>query len=370
VTDNIRNINQPDHPYPSTLRASMTVFETGSLRLDGRANYLMKPFPGVITRYVITRVPLSAVTPASKHINLIVKGGTFSSEGTVEYSPKTTDVDVRELEIDTVDLTYVHLRQTQSAETQRITAAGKTIEKENNRPTVDLKLRQLDIRDSRLAFDNEASDPPYVLFINGTDLKVTNLSNHEDRGLSHVNLDGTFMGSGKTQAYGTFVASQSGPEFTSNIEILNTDLTALNPLLRAYGRFDVARGLFTLYTQLNVKDAQITGFVKPMFSNLQVYSRDKDKNKGVLQQAKELLIGGAAHILKNSGTQQVATQVNIAGTLKDPNVSTWQAFVEVIRNAFIQAILPGFDRESSVAETVPEPSAAQSVPITNSPPTQ
>jgi hypothetical protein len=41
----------------------------------------------------------------------------------------------------------------------------------------------------------------------------------------------------------------------------------------------------------------------------------------------------------------VATQVNLNGTLKNPNVSTWEAFVEVVRNAFIQAILPGFDHE-------------------------
>jgi len=85
VSDNIRNISEPDNLYPSSFRARMTVFDTGVLSLQGRANYLMKPFPGMTTRYVITRVPLSTVTPASKHINLIVKGGTFSSEGSIEY---------------------------------------------------------------------------------------------------------------------------------------------------------------------------------------------------------------------------------------------------------------------------------------------
>jgi hypothetical protein len=33
-------------------------------------------------------------------------------------------------------------------------------------------------------------------------------------------------------------------------------MTPLNPLLRAYGRFDVAQGRFTLYSQLGVKNAQ------------------------------------------------------------------------------------------------------------------
>jgi hypothetical protein len=184
-----------------------------------------------------------------------------------------------------------------------------------------------------------------VLFIADTNIHLTNLGNHAGHGPSHINLTGKFMGSGDTRIFGTFVASGGGPEFASNIEILNTDLTALNPLLRAHGRFDVAQGLLSVYAQVAVKNSHVTGYVKPLFSNLKVYSPEKDKNKGVMQKAKEMLIGAAAHIFKNQSTQKVATQVNLNGSLKSPNVSTWQAFVEVVRNAFIQAILPGFDRQ-------------------------
>jgi len=84
-----------------------------------------------------------------------------------------------------------------------------------------------------------------------------------------------------------------------------------------------------------------------MFSDVKVYSSEKDKNKGALQQAKDLVVGAAAHILKNGKTQKVATQVSLAGNLQNPYVSAWEAFVEVVRNAFIQAILPGFDRQVS-----------------------
>jgi hypothetical protein len=70
----------------------------------------------------------------------------------------------------------------------------------------------------------------------------------------------------------------------------------------------------------------------------------KTKNTSVLHQTKEMLIGGATRLFKNSSTQQVATEVNLEGKLTRPDVSTWQAIVEVLRNGFIQAILPGFDR--------------------------
>jgi hypothetical protein len=58
-----------------------------------------------------------------------------------------------------------------------------------------------------------------------------------------------------------------------------------------------------------------------------------------------VIVGAAAHVFKNRQTQKVATQVNLNGTLESPTVSSWEAFVEVIRNAFVQAILPGFDRQ-------------------------
>ena len=75
-------------------------------------------------------------------------------------------------------------------------------------------------------------------------------------------------------------------------------MTSLNPLLRAYGRFDVAQGRFTLYSQLGVKNANINGYVKPMFSDLKVYDYQKDKNKGLIGQAKQMLVGTAAQIFK------------------------------------------------------------------------
>src|ERR1700722_13923697 len=349
VTDNIRNIHEPDKVYSSRFRATTVVFDKGKLTLEGRANYLMKPFPGMTTDYVLRGAPLSAVSPASKHVNLAIKGGTLSSAGTVEYSPKVTNIDVRNATIDTVDVTYLHLRQTQNAETRRIETVGKTVEKENNRPAVNIRMRELDIRESKLAFEDQVSEPPYTLFINGTNIRLENLGNHEVHGPARLRLTGNFLESGSTKVDGTFLASGQGPEFAMNVALLNTAMRALNTLLRAHGRFDVAQGQFTVYAQLGVKDRRITGYVKPMFSNLKVYDSNKDKNKGLLQQAKKMAIGAAAHVFKNSQTKKVATQIDLSGTLKDPNVSNWQAFVEVVRNAFIKAILPGFDREVQTA---------------------
>jgi len=350
MTDNIRNISEPNNVYPSHFSGSMTMFDSGKVKVDGRANYLMKPSPGMLVNYVIQGVPLNAVSPASQHINTIINGGTLSSDGSVEYSPFITNVKVHKATIDTVHLTYVHTAQTQTAEKARATEVGKTIQKENNRPAVNLNVQALEVRNSRLGFKDQSSDPTYTLFLDNTNLSVENLDNHAQHGPSHLNLTGKFMGSGATRIDGTFLAGGGGPEFNSNVQIVNTDLTALNPLLRAHGRFDVAHGYLTVYSQIGVKNSEINGYVKPMFSDIQVYSSEKDKNKSLLQKTKEIAIGAAAHIMKNHSTQKVASQINLAGDLKNPNISSWQAFIEVVRNAFIKAILPGFDREVATAK--------------------
>lgn len=52
-------------------------------------------------------------------------------------------------------------------------------------------------------------------------------------------------------------------------------------------------------------------------------------------------------ILKNRPRQQVATETDISGPLEGPRTNTLQTIANLIRNAFIKAILPGFEREVS-----------------------
>src|SRR5262249_23987208 len=161
---------------------------------------------------------------------------------------------------------------------------GETLQHENNRPAVNVDLRTIEIRRSRLSFKNSDSDPPYELFVSGADLTINNLSNHVEHGRGRLDMRGKFMGSGETRIYGTFVPGGEGPEFNSSISITKANLPSLNPLLRAEGRIDVAQGYLTVYSQMNVRNSKIVGYVKPMFSDIQVYNYEKDKDKSILQQ--------------------------------------------------------------------------------------
>lgn len=344
TSDNIRNIHLPNNDYPSHLHASPIMFGNGRATIYGYANYLEKPFPGARIHFTLENVPLSAFDPEIRQINVAVSGGRLFGSGLAEYSPKITRVKIDDMKLEGVGVNYVHMPATEQAEARRVKAAGRQIEKQNNRQAVEINVSELDITHSNFSYTDKTKNPNYRLFLTDIDLTLRNLANHQQRKPADLTMHGKFMGSGDTKASGTFLATQGGPAFNLNVAIQNTDLPSLNDLLRAYGRFDVAAGQFSIFTEVDIKNGDINGYAKPLFANLKVYDYQKDKNTGVIHQAKELVIGGASHLFKNSRTQQVATEVDLKGKLTKPDISTWQALVEVLHNAFIQAILPGFDR--------------------------
>ncbi len=101
---------------------------------------------------------------------------------------------------------------------------------------------------------------------------------------------------------------------------------------------------------MSMKNHYMTGYVKPLFTGMKVYDTQKDAKKPILHQAYELAIGGAAKVLKNRSTKEVATKIDISGPMNTPNVSVWQAVGQFIQNAFVKAIVPGYEHEISLAK--------------------
>ncbi len=347
--DNIRNIHHRGDIYPSPFHADSIVFERGRMTIDGKANFLAKPFPGILASYQVVQIPLSKFEPEVQRANLHVYNGILQSKGVVEYSPKIARVDVDNAAIDGIHLDYVHTSQSAAAESNRIAIVKADAAKVNNAPGVLLKAREVSLTNSELKFIDDAASPHYRFVISDANMRATNLSNHLSAGPARFEFNGKLMGSGDTTLTGVLRPDHEGPNFDFDLASSGTDLTSLNDFLRAYGKFDVASGSVAVYSQVTVKDHYVSGYVKPLFTDVKVYAEDKDKKKPILHQMKELMIGGAAKLLKNPRTQQVATKVDISGEVNSPNVSAWQAIGQFIENAFINAIVPGFDREVAAA---------------------
>ncbi len=336
---NIRNIRSADRTYPSPIHSDGVIFGTGRGVLNGRADFLAEPHPGFQAVYRVENVPLDRLRPIVDRANLSLAGGVLSSRGDFEYGPRHRDVHVADVTVRKLRLDYTL--------TPATTPVEKAVEEaaENPRPKVPVRIDRIHLTDSRVGLIGRAKDRRFRVFVDDADFEVTNISSGFRQGPAKANLTGSFMGSGHAVASATFRDARKGPDFNLAAVIEDASLPSLNELLRAYGRFDVASGTFSIYSEMQVRNGRITGYLKPLFKDIKVYSSKQDKEKPVLRKIYEKIVGGLSHLLENQPRDQVATVADLSGTLEDPNTSTWQIIGNFVSNAFVKAILPGFERE-------------------------
>jgi hypothetical protein len=342
--NNIRNIHSRDRTYPSPVHAEGIIFEKGRGVIDGHADFLAEPYAGVHVLYNVQTVPLEPFRPLSARSNLILKGGQFDSDGEVEYAPKAKLVRVKNLTVAELYLDYVHTSQTSAAESARKEKV-KAVAKDAANKGVVLKLDKFDVVRSNIGIVNKTKNPAYRLFFANANGHVGNLSNQFSQGPAVATLRGKFMGSGPAIATLRYRPNKSQPDFDLDLAIEETDMTAMNDILRAYGKFDVTAGKFSLYSQLRVKNGQMNGYVKPFFEGMKVYDPEQDKQKSFFHKLYEMIVGGLAHLLENKKTNEVATQADISGPVGSAHASAGQIIGRVLENAFVKAILPGFSQQ-------------------------
>jgi hypothetical protein len=57
------------------------------------------------------------------------------------------------------------------------------------------------------------------------------------------------------------------------------------------------------------------------------------------------VVGGLAKLFENTSRDEVATKTTVSGRVGNPTENTAETIVRLIQNAFLQAILPGFELE-------------------------
>ncbi|MBJ6728016.1 DUF748 domain-containing protein [Geomesophilobacter sediminis] len=340
--DNIRNIHLPDRVYPSNFHLDTTVFDSGRGTVDGKANLLAEPVPGVKAHFKLEKVPIDRIKPIIARASLSIQGGQLGTDGAIEYGPKVNTAQIRNLVISGMTVDYIHSAATAAAENRRAAMARQAAKKLSNRPGLLLRMDQMNLTGCTFGMINRNKAAPYRIFISDTNLHLSNFSNQFSQGASTARLTGKFMGTGTTQATAAFRPEKQGPDLDLYVKIDNTQLTGMNELLHSYANFTVTGGTFSLITELHVKNNAVTGYLKPFFKDLQV----RHERKGPLHRLYEMLVGGVAKLLENRPRQQVATKADISGPLKSPQTSTWQIIVELVRNAFFKAILPTFEHEA------------------------
>ena len=209
----------------------------------------------------------------------------------------------------------------------------------------------LKVSAATFGYVDKTTNPGYRLFIDSVEGSIKNFSNHLEEGAATVEFTGKFMGTGDTRVKGTFRPEKKSPDFDINVAIENTDMVSMSDLFRSYGDFDIKSGSFSFFSELTIRDDRVDGYVKPLFKDMKVTDRRPSKQKSLFHKIYVGLVGGIAKLLENRPHEEVATKANISGPISSPHTSTWQVIGNLIRNAFIKSILPGFEKE--VASLVP-----------------
>jgi hypothetical protein len=346
---NIRNVRSTEDTYPSSVHLEAAVFGTGRVQVSGKADFLAEPFAAIDTDFHVQQVPLAAIKPVAAHANLQLAGGVLSADGHVEYAPRKQDIDIEKVTIDGLRLDYVHSARTAANEEARLEKVEDIAADVSNEATINVAIDDIHFRNAALAFVDAERD--YRISLDDADLRVRGVSSQATPVPAALMLKGRFMGAGTGVISSQFRPVNKTPELSVTVQIEDTPLTAMNDLFRAYGNFDVVAGKLSFYAELQARDGRIDGYVKPLFTDMEVYAREQDADKPILNQVYEGLVGSVAGLLRNP-REDVATSAEVSGRLDNPNVSTLQVVLGMIQNAFFGSVLPGFERE---ARRLPEP---------------
>ena len=212
-----------------------------------------------------------------------------------------------------------------------------------------LKLNRFDIHNGELHYANNTRQPVVDVSLKKIELSAENLTNatkSKELLPSTVNATATAY-EGTLKLNMKLDPLAKGATFDLNADLKNVNLVLLNNFLLAYGNFDVNRGNFGLYSEMAAKNNAFKGYVKPIIKNLDVVGPN-NKEGSFFHKLWEIAVGAVGVIFRNQKKDQIATKVTIEGNFKDPKTDTWDAVFEVLRNAFIQALMPSVDNEINI----------------------
>ena len=262
----------------------------------------------------------------------------------VEWSALFDGSVVGELEIDHPEMRFTK-DAAEPAELQKDTADFRKLLKD----FMPLKVNRVTIRNGVMRYRDDSSEPHVDVQLDAIEATALNLTNAADSSdLLPSSVQATAQVYGGDMTFGMDLDPLADSTlFDMNMELVNTDLVRINDLFKAYGKFDVNKGTFGLYSEMATRNGAFKGYVKPVIKDLDVLGAE-DKKEGLFHRFWEGVIGTAGVVLTNRSEEQVATKVTFEGRLDQPDVGTWGAIFKAIGNAFVEALPESLDNEIDI----------------------
>jgi hypothetical protein len=218
------------------------------------------------------------------------------------------------------------------------------------------KINSAQIQDGSVHFRAYKTSKPFDVYLSRVNGSIENLGNVRDETtplVATVQASAVAMDQAKLDFKMTLDPFSYRPTFHMALRLLGLDVTKINDLALAFGKFDFKRGWFDLVVEADSKEGLLTGYVKPLFRNLKVFSISQDvKDDNPLQFFWQALVGMTTNLLKNRPRDQFGTLIPFSGDTSSATTTDILATLgNILRNAFVRAYLPRLqDQQESPTE--------------------
>lgn len=209
-------------------------------------------------------------------------------------------------------------------------------------------LHRVEVHNSRMSFQNFDTDPQIDVRAEDINILITNLTNVKDqegRRVATARLDARVLEGAPLIAQARFDPFDFN-DFVFAAEIHEIDLTSVNDLTSNYAKVDFASGHGSIFVELTAQDGRLSGYIKPLLEDVNIASWEQDvKQQGdnPLRLLWEGAVGFFKTLFTNAESKQIATQIDVTGTIDEAKINSWGAVFGVIRNAFVQAVEARFE---------------------------
>jgi hypothetical protein len=220
-------------------------------------------------------------------------------------------------------------------------------------------LHKLVIHDGIIRFQNLDTTPTVNIAVEEIDAELTNLTNVKDadgRRVASATLTGQLFGDSPLTAKADFDPFDFN-DFEFAADAKNVRINRLNDFARAYANIDFKSGHGQIFAEISARDRELNGYIKPLFEDINIASWQQDveqQGDNPLQLLWEAGWGLISALITNIESDKVATQIDIKGSLEDTDISSWQAVLGVLHNAFIDALHSRYDKITPLTDDTPD----------------
>jgi len=205
---------------------------------------------------------------------------------------------------------------------------------------------------------NDGEKPTYISNINAEIKNITNAQNLSKTLVTSLNVEGALMGEAALSLNGKLDPFSEQANFDFNVEVQRFSVKNLETVFKVYTPFDIEAGGIDGAMELAANNNNLNGYVKAGVHNLSVFSWREDIEKdddGLFTAIFEGSIDLLSSLLENDDSKLVAARIPIEGQLDNADVSTFQAVVSVLKNAFFEAFKMKVDNVISFEDTDNKP---------------